>query len=1362
MHDAANPPAPSVAQELTELRRQFIVRLPGQLDAIAQRFHALSNGRWEKSASETLHRMLHSLTGTSGTFRLHDLSLAARQFANHLAPLLGAPMPPGEAAWAVLKTDMVQLSTADRGGPEPEPAPPRTQPCDPLEPSTLVHLVIDSGEQAESLCLALTLDGFRVSVFPSPASFHANAIEPDAEQPSAVVLAMGGSEQSAFSLIEQLGLSGAADRPLVVGIHPIDLPTRIAVGRAGASRSLPLPLDPVRLVRQLNSLTGRAPQQPWRILLVDDEALALQAHAAYLRQAGMDVRTLVDPMQTLEAIESFEPDVLVLDVYMPEVNGPELAAVLRESHVSPHMAIVFLSAETDMTQQLAALDLGGDDFLIKPVQPTHLVAAVTARARRARQNMAVQKHLETTLYERQREHLALDHHAMVGIVDRDGNITYVNEMFCQVTGHQRDHLIDHNVSLLRSGQNPRGFLRGVWETIEQKRAWQGEMRCSRKDSSTYWAKTTITPFLDESGRLYQYVVIQTDISHIKATEATIRRQHDMQRMTNVAAVRLMAAPTSGTGPAIEAALRNSGEQLCADRADLFGFSEDGTHMRNLYSWCSTDKHLSQDKLQQAPIESTPWMREQFMTRDMVVIPDVAALPPKADADRRMLQGHRVRALLVIPLHVNGRLSGFLSYSSARPHPEWTPGHLGLLKVLTEVVGSAIARRRAEQALRDSEARLNFLVSSSPVTIYTCESRPPFAVTYISPNVQQLLGFAPDAFLQDPGFWAELVHPEDQALFFAELPRLLRRGSHRHEYRSRTLDNGYKWLLVELIVVRDDAGEPMEIIGYSTDITERKRIGQELFEFNHELEQRVAEQSQNMIESERISRATLDAMSARVVILDERGVILAANRAWLEFQQSATEGEALIEGVSYLAFCDRMSETVEAAGLSIAAGIRAVIAGDQQAFLHEYTSHLPGEQRWFLCRVETFPGDGAVRVVVSHENITQMKQIERQHMRSQRLESLGTLAGGVAHDLNNSLAPILMGMGILQDQYPEEQKLITMIHNSAKRGADMVRQLLAFAKGVDGQGVDGQRVAVQPGQLVTELDSLMKGSFPKNIALQIQIDAGLPMVLGDATQLHQILLNLCVNARDAMPHGGTLTVEAKVVDIGAADARSDSAAKPGRYVSWRVTDTGDGIAPDVLDRIFDPFFTTKSQEKGTGLGLSTVLGIVKGHAGFVQVHSTAGKGSTFSVYLPALQGDAGGAATAAARQPFRGQGESILFVDDEPVVREVARTVLTRLNFKAIVAIDGEDGLIKVTENRATLKAIITDMHMPHMDGLAFVHAVRRTMPDIPIIMASGRVDDAAAKELRALGVMARLDKPFTEAQLAEKLGALLRQSDEPA
>jgi CheY-like chemotaxis protein len=285
-----------------------------------------------------------------------------------------------------------------------------------------------------------------------------------------------------------------------------------------------------------------------------------------------------------------------------------------------------------------------------------------------------------------------------------------------------------------------------------------------------------------------------------------------------------------------------------------------------------------------------------------------------------------------------------------------------------------------------------------------------------------------------------------------------------------------------------------------------------------------------------------------------------------------------------------------------------------------------------------------------------------------------------------------------------------------------------------------------------MEKLMCGTFPKNIELQTSAAKDLRTVLGDATQLHQVLLNLCVNARDAMPSGGTLTLAAENVEIDATYAREVPEAKPGHYVVWRVTDTGAGIPPEILDRIFEPFFTTKGLDKGTGLGLSTVIGIVKSHGGFVQVYSAPGQGSTFAVYLPAYGADAGDTFLLdKVATTFRGNGETILVVDDEAAVREVMRKVLTGLNFKVLTVANGTEALLQVAERRAELRLVITDLHMPRMDGLSFVRILKGRMPGVGIIVISGRLDEPAETEFKALGVSALLEKPFSQAKLVEAL-----------
>ena len=378
--------------------------------------------------------------------------------------------------------------------------------------------------------------------------------------------------------------------------------------------------------------------------------------------------------------------------------------------------------------------------------------------------------------------------------------------------------------------------------------------------------------------------------------------------------------------------------------------------------------------------------------------------------------------------------------------------------------------------------------------------------------------------------------------------------------------------------------------------------------------------------------------------------------------------------------------------------------------------------------------------VNHD-LTEAKALEQRFLRSQRQEALGTLAGGIAHDLNNALAPILLGVDLLKAQYPSGPGIVDLFESSVKRAAAMIRQLLNFAK-----GTEGERSPVQMHHLMREMEGIVRSTFPKNITLRMTCDKDLPPVIGDATQMHQVLLNLCVNARDAMPEGGTLTLEARQVETGPA-AESTS----GAWIAISVRDTGTGIPAEIRDRIFDPFFSTKPPSKGTGLGLSTAMGIIKGHQGILEVASQPGEGTAFTVLLPACHDVAAEPAMEPALTGFTGHGETILFVDDEAAVRDVASAVLQRLNFQVVLATDGLEGLVSASRQKAALRAVITDLHMPNQDGFAFVTALRHSLPDIPVVVSSGRLDGETRRKFEALGVHIFLGKPFTEGRLVEAL-----------
>ena len=384
-----------------------------------------------------------------------------------------------------------------------------------------------------------------------------------------------------------------------------------------------------------------------------------------------------------------------------------------------------------------------------------------------------------------------------------------------------------------------------------------------------------------------------------------------------------------------------------------------------------------------------------------------------------------------------------------------------------------------------------------------------------------------------------------------------------------------------------------------------------------------------------------------------------------------------------------------------------------------------------------------RLVIATD-ITEKRRIEEQFLRAQRLESIGMLAAGIAHDLNNVLAPILLAAPMLREHIsdPGDLPLIEALEKSGERGAALVRQILSFAHGADG----GQQL-VQPKHLMRDLVGFIGQTFPKTIQVEEHIPSDLWTVRANPTQLHQVVLNLCVNARDAMPRGGTLRIRAENCILDTFAAAEIQGARPGAYVVLHVEDSGTGIPPEILARIWEPFFTTKGTGKGTGLGLSTVRGIVESHAGFISVQTVAGAGTTFRVYLHAAEyGSESGGHGAAIEQPPRGEGELILVVDDEPNVRDLTATILAQHGYRILTAGDGGEALALFAPRPEEIRLVITDLAMPNLDGLGLARILRRLNPEVRILMTSGMADErVTASAGEAPGHLLR--KPFKAATL---------------
>lgn len=541
-----------------------------------------------------------------------------------------------------------------------------------------------------------------------------------------------------------------------------------------------------------------------------------------------------------------------------------------------------------------------------------------------------------------------------------------------------------------------------------------------------------------------------------------------------------------------------------------------------------------------------------------------------------------------------------------------------------------------------------------------------------------------------------------------------------------VDRAANLRLIELRIslIRDDAGRPRARLALATDITERRQA-----------EHRVRDQAQ-MLNQAREAIFITD-LSNRVIYWNAGAERLFG---WPAVEVMGRTAEQIFDpGVAAL---------IEAARVETLA--KGEWLGEIRLHSRNRTP-LIMESRQSLIRDEA--GRPKARLCINSD-ITDRKQLEEQFLRAQRMENIGLLAAGIAHDLNNMLAPILLAAPMLREHVADTGALALLgtLERSAERGANLVRQILTFA-----HGTTGEHRLLQVKHLLRDISGVIAGTFPKSIRLEDYIPSDLWPITANPTQIHQVLLNLSVNARDAMPNGGTLQLRAenRVLDLTAANAIEG--ARAGLFLVLHVEDTGTGIAPEVIARMWEPFFTTKETGKGTGLGLSTVRGIVENHNGFIQVTTAPGRGSAFHIFLPAAEGAVPVRADAPTRRLAPGKGELILVVDDERYIRDMTRTMLTRAGYRVILAGDGAEAATVFAQHAADIRLVITDLHMPNLDGAMLGRALRRINPAARLLVMSGMSSALGNRPAYKPEEFANgfLHKPFKPEALLAKVQELL-------
>ena len=628
-----------------------------------------------------------------------------------------------------------------------------------------------------------------------------------------------------------------------------------------------------------------------------------------------------------------------------------------------------------------------------------------------------------------------------------------------------------------------------------------------------------------------------------------------------------------------------------------------------------------------------------------------------------------------------------------------------------------ARKAIETQLRQSLASWHSLAESMPMTVWTASLDG--KIDYASQLLRDYSGLGNDQLL--PSGWLNIIHLDDRAASSAAWIRSVQDLTpYETQFRVRRHDGEYRWHLTRAVYMPDSAAGPARWFGTSVDIDDQMRL-----------------QHEARTLADRLT-ATMESVGDAILILDSRWRVVFINR----------QGEILLDTSREQLIGDSLwSAFPEAVGSTFETEYRRCVEQRVAVRFEEYFAPL---KKHF--EINAYPApDG---LTIYFRDITQQRVMAGQMIQIQKLESLGRLTGGVAHDFNNLLTVILGNAEMLIEQATPGDTghvLAEMILDAAQRGADMTQRLLAFARK---QALEP--VASDLNGLVSNTDKLLRHTLGGHIAVNMVRGAGLWMTLVDPGQLESALLNLAINARDAMPDGGHLTIETANVHLDEAHAAQHSGLVPGQYVMLAISDSGTGIAPDVLARVFEPFFTTKEVGKGTGLGLAMVYGFVMQSKGHIAIYSELGHGTTVKIYLPRLlNGTLAVAEDAAPEHMLGGHNELILLVEDDAMVRTFARGQLESLGYRVLEATSGSAAL-DLLRARDDIALLFTDVVMPGgMSGRQLADAATQLRPALPILYTSGYTEDAIIHQGRLAPGVILLSKPYRRAELAQKVSAAL-------
>jgi len=1048
-----------------------------------------------------------------------------------------------------------------------------------------------------------------------------------------------------------------------------------------------------------------------RILVVEDDKIIAMELRARLQRWGFSVpATAATGEEAIRAAFAHQPDLILMDIWLQgPMDGIQAAEKIHHDLDAP---IIYVTANADEPTLERAKLTEPYGYVLKPFEEIELRTTI---------EIALYKHkLESKLKENEQwlsTTLTSIGDAVIA-TDAKGAVTFINPVALELMKVAPADVLGKglgeifrivDVATRRATKGPETADLGS-DTIQRP---SSQILLIARDGSEVPIYYNMAPIRDAKGRHLGVVLVFRDITERRRAEALHSALYRISEAANSA---------SDLDTLFTSVHQIIAELLPARNFYLALCNQGQTSISFPYFVDESDQEMGPQIF--GPRQFGRGVTEFLICSGSTLLLSGGTLEELAANGEIDIIGTVPYFWLGAPLRTaDGHTIGAVAVQSYTEGIAYTSQDKDVLEFVSTQIAMAIERKRAEQTLRESEERFRAIFARSAIGIAITDIRTS-KILESNQALQRMLGYSAEELRGKTK--KELAHPED-AEQHDGFPDRHPDGAEEHQVKEERYlrkDGNTVWAHVRLSVVEDQTGAPLFGMALIEDITQRK-----------ESEEKIREQA-----------ALLDYAQDAICVRDLESQITYWSSG-AERLYGWTKEEAVGRNEFDLLFIEITPDISKAQ-------TEVVKHGEWSGELSQRKKS--GEEvivqsRWALVRSDKGEPQS---VLVINTNITDRKKLEAQFLRAQRLESIGTLAGGIAHDLNNVLSPIMLGAHLLRSKTtdPTMRKWIDTLEASAQRGAGILSQVLTFAR-----GASGKRMVVQPKHLLKEMAKIATETFPRSIETTVELPHELWTLAGDPTQLHQVLMNLCVNARDAMPSGGSLTLRGENILLDEASARKTIGAAAGPYIMISVKDTGTGIPKTMQEKIFEPFFTTKGPGQGTGLGLSTVHAIVKSHNGFVRVKSEANNGTEFQIFLPAQDTTETLNTVEEGEGSLSGHGEMILVIDDERLILKVTEEILQSYGYRVLTAGNGKEGAAVYEQQANDVNVVMVDMMMPQMDGLATIQALRRTNPHVKILAMSGVPRDGRTDSVREIA-QNFLPKPFNAITLLKALWEILHEN----